>query len=140
MKDLKTKINLSDREKLGQILQFLRLNIADFADETAISKDHLYNLSNGKICEFSRDAQIKILEKYKNISPLWLVAGSGAMVVSDSGNISAHDVGGDLLGNGATKTAESADVSQLIDVVSRLSAVVEQQTAQVSSLIEILKK
>lgn len=137
--------NLPDlSQRIAKIRQvFCEDQNVNFAEK--IGKDPTYT---SQLCSGSKNAGKKILDKilaeFPSVRRCWLYLGEGSMLVGDnfSGDIHDNNVGGDLLGNGAMKTTpeNSRDVSQLIDVVSRLSAVVEQQTAQVSSLIEILKK
>ena len=61
------------------------------------------------------------------------------MLVENGGDIRDNNVGGDLLGNGATKTSGGEDVRSLVEAVSRLTIVNQKQTEQISELINMLK-
>lgn len=141
MNNKKNKKMLLDSEKLTALLQFLQTDIANFATKFNIPSSHLYNLNNGKINEFSQDTRIKILEGIPNINPRWLITGTGPITVADnSGDIHNNNVGGDLLGNGATKTSSPQDEALMISTISRLSNVIQQQSEQITNLIQMLNK
>lgn len=77
---LKVKKNLSDREKLAEILQFLHVNMAEFSKITGIDISHIYNLNSGKINEFSKEALAKIHDAFGELNTEWLVFGQGSMI------------------------------------------------------------
>ena len=84
MSEERTQNFLSDKKKMFDILQFLQMNIAEFAKDLDVNADELYNLKSDRKVNFSQELRAKIIKKYKQINPVWLLTGEGEMLISDS--------------------------------------------------------
>lgn len=84
MSEERTQNFLSDKKKMFDILQFLQMNIAEFAKDLDVNADELYNLKSNRKVNFSQELRAKIIKKYKQINPVWLLTGEGEMLISDS--------------------------------------------------------
>lgn len=133
----------TDYQRLEKVKNFHKIkNYADFYRILGLKNQQTFtDIKSGKR-KISRALAARIHEIYPDISTIWLLTGEGSMLVDEScsGDIHTRDVGGDFLGNGATKVVGGDDVQRLIDAVSRLTSVNQKQTEQISVLINMLNK
>ncbi|MDO4729092.1 MAG: transcriptional regulator [Bacteroidota bacterium] len=130
----------------GRILQFI--------DYKGISKLSFYKevgLSNGfldKNKSIGGVNLVKILNKYPEINPLWLLLGEGEMikkenVIVDNSNLKANNsvVGNNITGNlgNVTLSLSSDDISTIIDLQKELTERLKASQNQIDTLLEILK-
>lgn len=128
-------------QRIEKVKNFHKIkSFADFSRILGLKNQQIFtDIKSGKHGISPRLAS-KIHEIYPDISTLWLITGEGAMLVDCGGDIRDNNVGGDLLGNGATKMSDGEDIKTLVDAVSRLTIVNQKQTEQISELINMLKE
>lgn len=141
MNEKNVKNNLSDKDKMTNILQFLQINIAEFAKKLEINADELYNLNSGRKVNFSQELRAKIIKKYEQINPIWILTGEGPMLRQDihQNEQTGMNVGGDNIVGGSSKTT-SEGLDTLIATNAKLAATLQQQADQIGKLIEMLNR
>ena len=120
---------LSDSEKMTAILQFLQTDIANFAIKYGIPKSHLYNLSGGKINQFSQETRIKLLEGIPNLDPRWLITGDGPMFLTPSQSFNITSSPQSTINTGEMKVEIPVGIVELLnsqqETIKKLTSVVE---------------
>ena len=141
MNEKNVKNNLSDKDKMTNILQFLQINIAEFAKKLEINADELYNLNSGRKVNFSQELRAKIIKKYEQINPIWILTGEGPMLRQDihQNEQTGMNVGGDNIVGGSSKTTSEV-LDTLIATNAKLAATLQQQADQIGKLIEMLNR
>ncbi len=78
--------NLTDKEKITQILDYFQLKKSEFAQKIGVKDMHIYDLLRGQIGNLPRETLEKIVRAFPEISPLWLITGNGSMLNADNTN------------------------------------------------------
>lgn len=135
-------------QRIAQIrLQFCNGNNTLFA--TQIGKKPSYT---SQLCNGSKAAGKTILEEilsfFPEVSRAWLYFGEGEMLVENSGSIGIVAGGGSISNSGTiagTMNSSSPDLDALIHTLSQLSETIHtqsdtlnQQSTQISRLIDLL--
>lgn len=117
--------NLTDKEKIDDILKYFQLNLAEFSRKLNVKTDTLYSVYFGKTKGFSVDLLRRIVKELPELSPYWLITGEGDMIASNSGIIQHH--------NHTATATQSANLDKLIE----LSA---SQQRTIEKLVNIINK
>ena len=124
----------------------IKYKLLKFIELKKLSKNDFYlkcGLSNGFLDKdrgFTTDNLVKILTSFPEIDVNWLLLSSDdkpVLLDNNSGNIHNNHAGGDILGNGATKTGD-VELQKLIDAVSILTQTNNEQAKQIGELIRYI--
>lgn len=111
------------------ILQFLQTDIANFAMKYGIPKSHLYNLSGGKINQFSQETRIKLLEGIPTLDPRWLITGDGPMFLTPSQSFNITSSPQSTINTGEMKVEIPVGIVELLnsqqETIKKLTSVIE---------------
>ena len=130
---------MSDKEKMIKILQFLQMNIAEFAKNLEINADELYNLNSGRKVNFSQELRAKIIKKYEQIDPVWLLTGEEPMLRTEIQHNEQQNVsiGGDNIVNGSSKTT-SEGLLAVMELVMSQQKTIQDLTEQNKMLTRMI--
>lgn len=119
----------SDKDKILAILGIFKLNIKDFANKIGVKKQQIYDITGGNTLYISREVMQAIAYNCPEISLYWLITGDGQPTRTDG----HHNA---IANNHSTATVNHTDTNATI---ARLTAVIEQQTQQINSLLQLLQ-
>lgn len=109
---------INDSEKITEILENFQLKKTEFSKKTGIPTQQIFDLIRGQIANLSRENMAKILAAFPEISPYWLITGTGDMIASNSGIIQHH--------NGTATATQSANLDKLIELSTSQQRTIEK--------------
>lgn len=126
-----------------RILRFMQIKqIPSFAQFSRLiglsTPQNFTDLKRGKY-KITRNFASKIHDVFPDISTAWLMTGEGGMYIDNHGDIHHNKVGGDLLGNGATKN-EQPDLTAVIVSQQRSIERLIEQNARLTEMLEKSKQ
>lgn len=120
---------LTDKDKIQAILQFYQIKITEFAKKIGVDDQQIYGITGGKTQWMSNEILSGIAKNCPEISLYWLITGEHSIEVADN----HHNA---IANNHSTATVNHTDTDATI---ARLTAVIEQQTQQINSLLQLLQ-
>lgn len=128
----------ADYQRILRVMQIKQIpSFAQFSRLIGLSTPQNFtDLKRGKY-KITRNFASKIHDVFPDISTAWLMTGEGGMYIvgceDNHGDIHHNNVGGDLLGNGASKV-ESPDIASVIisqqQTIERLTKIIETLTSK----------
>lgn len=112
---------LNDSEKINYILKHFAIKISEFATKTNIPRQQIADLIREHIANLSRENMAKIIAAYPEISPYWLITGTGQMLIGENS--------GSMISQHHNKTAtvnQSANLDKLIELSSSQQRTIEK--------------
>lgn len=122
---------------VSKIKEKYGVNSAEFARIIGKNPTYVNDIKKGKTRRISDDVAGKIIEHWPELSKTWILTGVGDMKTSNIGDIHDNNVGGDLLGNGATKV-DGKDNSELWEVIRSQQKTIQELTEQNKMLTQII--
>ena len=115
------------------------MNIAEFAKNLEINADELYNLNSGRKVNFSQELRAKIIKKYEQIDPVWLLTGEEPMLRTEIQHNEQQNVsiGGDNIVNGSSKTT-SEGLLAVMELVMSQQKTIQDLTEQNKMLTRMI--
>jgi translation elongation factor EF-4 len=130
------KKKLSDGEKIKALLDFLRLNAKKFSIELGLTNpDVIYHIIRERNC-ISKALASKIIEKFPNISLVWLTTGEGEMLRN---GVNQTNVEGDNI-QGHNFTVNKSQVDALLEIIKTKDEQLSKSQEQIDKLVEIIGK
>lgn len=125
------------KQRLLQFIEFQGVSVREFSKKAGISPAQLS--SKALISAFSTDNLTKILTVYPNLSPDWLLTGSGSMLRS-GGASSVSLVSSPCSCNTNTVINETEVVSALRQQLAQANLQLAKKDEQINKLLDLLNK
>jgi len=104
------------KERLEELIKYLKVSPAEFARECSIDKQSIYNYMSGK--NISTKNYNKILTRYQEINEVWLYTGRGPMLNKAS----------------SLKFDETMDLISTVKVLDHLKTRLEQMEVDIKEM------
>ena len=128
----------TDFQRIKKIMEIKQIpTFAEFARILNLPNQQYFTDIKRQKHKITTNFARKITSVYNDISTLWVLTGEGGIFVDNRGNFEGNTAGGDILGNGASKTVDS---ERLLAVVESQQDTIRQQSQQISVLISMINK
>lgn len=82
-KDSNYYINMKAKDIINQLLDSKSIKAGPFAKEIGVHPTQIYDLQSEKIKKISASIASKIVNRYPEYDPIWLLTGEGEMLKSE---------------------------------------------------------
>lgn len=121
---------MTDKERINELKKFLGVSLNKIASESGLgSVQILYDITKGKH-GISKDVALKIVARYPNINPMWLLTGEGEMQLPDKTQHDQPELSQDGDGNERQQAKAGRDVRQTINSSEAFEKALAAITAQ----------
>lgn len=130
----------ADFQRLEKVMQCKQIaSFAEFSRLIGAKTPQIFTAIKSGKNKISRTLAVSIHDVFPDISASWLLTGEGGMYIDNRGDIHHNKVGGDLLGNGATKN-EQSDLTAVIVSQQRSIERLIEQNARLTEMLEKSKQ
>lgn len=86
-KDSNYYINMKAKDIINQLLESKNIKAGPFAKEIGVHPTQIYDLQSEKIKKISASIASKIVNRYPEYDPIWLLTGEGEMLKSEPASL-----------------------------------------------------
>lgn len=86
-KDSNYYINMKAKDIINQLLESKSIKAGPFAKEIGVHPTQIYDLQSEKIKKISASIASKIVNRYPEYDPIWLLTGEGEMLKSEPASL-----------------------------------------------------
>lgn len=131
----------ADFQRLEKVMQCKQIaSYAEFSRLIGAKTPQIFTAIKSGKNKISRTLAVSIHDVYPDISIAWLMTGEGGMYIGrpedNHGDIHHNNVGGDLLGNGASKQSQT----DLTSIIESQQATIRDQAETIKRLTTMLSK
>ncbi len=131
----------ADFQRLEKVMQCKQIaSYAEFSRLIGAKTPQIFTAIKSGKNKISRTLAVSIHDVYPDISIAWLMTGEGGMYIGrpedNHGDIHHNNVGGDLLGNGASKQSQTDRTS----IIESQQATIRDQAETIKRLTTMLSK
>lgn len=131
-------INMKAKDIINQLLESENIKAGSFAKEIGVHPTQIYDLQSEKIKKISASIASKIVNRYPEYNPIWLLTGEGERLKSSQPTSSAphqietKNINIDLQG-------EQIDSKKTIEVLIKVIQTYQTRTDDLLNVVEVLK-
>ena len=146
-KDSNYYVNMKAKDIINQLLESKSIKAGPFAKEIGVHPTQIYDLQSEKINKISASIASKIVNRYPEYDPIWLLTGEGEMLKSEPASLDLESKTNKTSAPHQIETkninidlhGEQIDSKRTIEVLIKVIETYQTRMDDLLNVIEVLK-